>query len=176
MNRKSMMLRNFFLTAAARAVLVCLLTRPGSRLLRQVGAGAHDSASVAAARETKAPLLTPAGSAGASGPVADCLSIPVKIKSVKAAAVPGGAPASSVTVEWEVGSSLTNLIIDGFSVAADMRPSGLKAQTTVAGAARSAILKFSGKDDGGTCSVVVTAKGHANLTGSQQIEGRFWTK
>jgi hypothetical protein len=111
-----------------------------------------------------------------SGAAADCLNIPVKIKSVKAAAVPGGAPASSVTVEWEVGSSLTNLIIDSFSITADMRPSGLKAQANVAGAARSAILKFTGKDDGGTCSVVVTAKGHANLTGSQQVEERFWSK
>src|SRR5262249_37221112 len=96
MNCKRILLRNFFLTAAASAVLVCLSPGPGWGLLRQVGAGAHDSASVTAALETKAPLLAPAGSAGASGPAADCLSIPVKIKSVKAAAVPGGAPASSV--------------------------------------------------------------------------------
>ena len=152
MNRKSTLLRNFTLTAAASAVLVCLLTGPeGTAALSP-----HES--------------------GISGAVADCLNIPVKIKSVKAAAIPGGTPASSVTVEWEVENILPNLIIDGFSIAADMRPSGLKAQANVAGAARSAILKLPGKDDGGTCSVVVTAKGHANLTGSQQVEGRFWSK
>ena len=158
MKRKSVLFINFAITVTASAVLVCLLTAPRFVFTRRVTA-------------TLSPQKSGIGAADRG-----CLNIPVKIKSVKAAAIPGGPPTSSVTVEWEVENTLTNLIIDGFSVAADMRPSGLKAQTDVAGSARKAILKFSGKDDGGTCNVVVTAKGHANLTGSQQVEGRFWSK
>jgi len=170
----------------ASAVLVCLLAGLGSLFTRQAVAGAHGSAGRGARGATEIPLLALAGAQGTAAlssqrsgiGAADrgCLNIPVKIKSVKATAIPGGAPTSSVAVEWEVENTFPNLIIDGFSVTADMRPSGLKAQTNVGGAARNAILKLSGKDDGGTCSVVVTAKGHANLTGSQQVEGRFWSK
>jgi len=116
--------------------------------------------------------------AEASPPVAaptDSCDIPVKIKGVKVTPVAGLVGNSNVSVEWELGELPRCFTIDSFNVIANMG-SGFRRELTFSGNTRTGVLRVHGKDNGGDCTVTITARGHATVTGTNQVKGRFWAR
>ena len=111
----------------------------------------------------------------AAYPIDSC-DIPVKIKGVKVTPIVGLVGNNNVSVEWEVGELPRCVAIDSFNVIAMMARNGTRRELTVNGKTRNVTLKVIGKDAGGDCIVTVTARGHATVTGTDQVKGRFWAR
>ena len=166
MPRKILLLASSALIVALLAVNFILNTQPAK-------AGANSYANARAAKpEIKSGL---AEASPAASPTDSC-DIPVKIKGVKVTPVAGRVGNNNVSVEWEVSELPRSVAIDSFNVIAMMARNGARGELTVNGRTRRATLKVIGKDDGGDCIVTVTARGHATVTGTNQVKGRFWAR
>jgi len=161
------------LLLASSALILALVAANSILNTQPAKAGANSDANAPAAQ-----LEIESGPAEASQPAAspiDSCDIPVKIKGVKVTAVAGLAGNNNVSVEWEIGELPRCVTIDSFNVIANMA-SGVRRELTVSGHTRTAILRVRGKDNGGDCAVTVTARGHATVTGTYQVKGRFWAR